>query len=1081
MKFSAKSPGKRSYRRRSGKSKADVPPVPPLPPIPESLRANLTPKVLGKIVKRMRSRPELKLGKVIADSVAENAQHVHYDNCVPPSAAQPNQRHSKGYAVSIATLQEQAVAHTVKAQSPRENIPFCPDSTLETMTGASDPTSPIEQVLYPSRPEGRQYLQYTISKPRLSPMEYTRLYLLEKALSARQSRRCELPAPEKQWFWTPRWESFLVIPHIPSCIARTLLPEGTSRKEITMSLEITRNEDSDAESVMTLRPTTPKPGCPRLSLNLGGMTTLFPSLMNLAALDTVGATYNTTNRRNLNDTEDVVDKNRHTGSSIDEASKVSRLHDMDIASTRENLQQTDSPLNVSSTDSSRADPFSMCATRASHGDGLESQGLVTPISDRFSPSSLPRSWSDTKVALLSSSLSSESVRTPLEYSPISFTTISGATTPLAHFPITSKHTARLTPSTVSRQVIGFAGGNIQSRDVQQAKLVRSPSGGLVQASIADVQEETEVQPLLFNRQQSSQLQSESVMRESCVPDGRLEVPPHANEESNSESPKRVKSSESLAPEFELKKSQQKHAEMVAIALNEKGIGNAIFPEPTTPPQRDTSSSHTSPSTTHQTRDLHPHQFTISSNERSGFSPEQCRHEKNRKMMMKNKHKKKRQSAIPDSPTLPSVESLCVIQQVSTKEYKEPAYLARCERRFGLVPPKLLVSTEAPVRMHGTLELPRGIGRIATERPSSRTPKVKLSSKKTSKDSSFTLHRAKSHDAFTILPRLDTTYSKEESTTVLGQDVKTRDNLAANSENNHSGRNSETSILSLPDEAHRFSLQRFDLTLRRNLGAANEPDSICVEQTVERTTPSPPNRETKLKQTPSAAFGTLFRRRNRAGPERIVTTPRRVLSQSPIIHWKPLEESHNTPPCPSPWMFGGDDNYYKDMQERVGYFRENAARELAQKRKHRKEDCGNGRNSRSSHESRDGTHRQMESLGGRRVGMGSLLSWKSIVNDEPSPPPYSPVPPVPPFPSLSQLMNTCEGVISSIHADEKDGQAIIHKGKQPRAPKAHEMGNTRTKPTNTEVLGSSRTWKSSTQSGAKRTSSTGRGNGGGSSG
>lgn len=121
---------------------------------------------------------------------------------------------------------------------------------------------------------------YSLAKPRLSPMEYTRLYLLEKALSEREGRPCELPKPEKRWSWTPHWEKFLIIPRIPSCIRRDFAL-GNDTNRLLSKTNASKQDDSDNESVVTVKPDASKSGLPRLSLNLGRMSVLYPSILDI--------------------------------------------------------------------------------------------------------------------------------------------------------------------------------------------------------------------------------------------------------------------------------------------------------------------------------------------------------------------------------------------------------------------------------------------------------------------------------------------------------------------------------------------------------------------------------------------------------------------------------------------------------------------------------------------------------------------------------------------------------------------------------------------------------------------------------
>ncbi|PFH58908.1 hypothetical protein XA68_13057 [Ophiocordyceps unilateralis] len=226
----------------------DTPPVPPLPPIPESLRSNLTPKGLGKILDRMRHRS--------GSPPPEGA----------PSAPGPRKPSLKTH-ISNPELQSAGNRHAMLVAAAPSSSPPPPEPssyTGRTSSRASSPESPSLDVIQVAGPAQT----FRLAEPRLSPMEYSRLYYIEKAHAEREGRRCNLPAPEKLWRWSPHHENFLIIPRVPKTISR----------------DLSVIEDAAAEASSPLPDDTVTTPCPRLSLNLGGMTTLFPSLMNLARL-----------------------------------------------------------------------------------------------------------------------------------------------------------------------------------------------------------------------------------------------------------------------------------------------------------------------------------------------------------------------------------------------------------------------------------------------------------------------------------------------------------------------------------------------------------------------------------------------------------------------------------------------------------------------------------------------------------------------------------------------------------------------------------------------------------------------------
>lgn len=111
---------------------------------------------------------------------------------------------------------------------------------------------------------------YHIATPRISPMEYARAYLVDKA----RDPQTHLPEPEFLWFWTPGHEKFLIIPRLPPCLRRQEFktwPRVNSHLSCPSSIKYAPSLRAEHE-------------CPRLSLNLGRMKPFMPSVINLTSL-----------------------------------------------------------------------------------------------------------------------------------------------------------------------------------------------------------------------------------------------------------------------------------------------------------------------------------------------------------------------------------------------------------------------------------------------------------------------------------------------------------------------------------------------------------------------------------------------------------------------------------------------------------------------------------------------------------------------------------------------------------------------------------------------------------------------------
>lgn len=238
--------------------------MPPLPPIPETFKSSITPRLVGRFFEHVKADGD-KASSTTNSTIAK-----------------------KSDSSSLLKLSRGKRKASLKAQisnpqlNPQGSLPLAAEfgNKGEEPKRSSDEDSVRSPVAidwafqYPSQAPCSSKHEFRVAQPRLSPMEYARMYLVNKAQSEKENRPAELPAPEKKWLWTPRWEKFLIIPRIPSAIRRT----GPTEIET----DVKENEASHSTSDMSTKV------CPRLSLNLGGLNNFMPSTMNLGSLAAVG-------------------------------------------------------------------------------------------------------------------------------------------------------------------------------------------------------------------------------------------------------------------------------------------------------------------------------------------------------------------------------------------------------------------------------------------------------------------------------------------------------------------------------------------------------------------------------------------------------------------------------------------------------------------------------------------------------------------------------------------------------------------------------------------------------------------------
>lgn len=272
---------KKQLQARKKKEDDDIPPVPPTPDIPESMKATITRTSL-RLLQRMRSHPEMQkfpqFASVLAGEKAKSTTKLAKPPPPPtrPKAAQGQVRDS--FYLRTASFPEASIRNSQHSLYT-QRAPSTQSVDRASAMRKQDGIAAQEQASL-----GKPEVRYSMCQPRLSNMEYTRLYLVEEANAKKEKRPCELPPPRKVWLWGPRWEEFLVLPKLPAAIRRRFsLGTGDEEKKPLDLEPLGRGHDSDADSVETVKGKASVPAKPpRLSLNLDNMTS---SLMPLVSVE----------------------------------------------------------------------------------------------------------------------------------------------------------------------------------------------------------------------------------------------------------------------------------------------------------------------------------------------------------------------------------------------------------------------------------------------------------------------------------------------------------------------------------------------------------------------------------------------------------------------------------------------------------------------------------------------------------------------------------------------------------------------------------------------------------------------------
>ncbi|OAA49784.1 hypothetical protein BBO_01419 [Beauveria brongniartii RCEF 3172] len=275
-------------RRRFGRKGSDtqVPPVPPLPPIPEALYSNHTPGNFGRFVRRMRSKSSLATRDASSLDIAAPSAPAAAELSKTPRKLKKPFRRSARSVISSPELQ------------PSHDAPPLFDLASSDLTylipTQSAPASRRQSIVSPcetSHPGSEDVedgpVLWRVAPPRLSPMEFARIRLIQAALERRDDDSIS-SGLTKLWFWTPRWETFLVLP----CkqVSSTITPAKPDVHEqiLVPNLEMSAGLVSIPEPDELLQAEPDRRSflsCPRLSLNLGNIALQLPSMLNLMTLD----------------------------------------------------------------------------------------------------------------------------------------------------------------------------------------------------------------------------------------------------------------------------------------------------------------------------------------------------------------------------------------------------------------------------------------------------------------------------------------------------------------------------------------------------------------------------------------------------------------------------------------------------------------------------------------------------------------------------------------------------------------------------------------------------------------------------
>ncbi|KAF4967532.1 hypothetical protein FSARC_4917 [Fusarium sarcochroum] len=965
-----------------GEAKEDVPPVPPLPHIPENLRAHLKPKALNKIMRKMRHRSDTPENMTL-DGVPLHALDQYMGTLATPKSSDGKRRPllkadiSEPEAISSTGHWKSRSAdsnYEAAAISPRLlQSPKSPSRRKNRRPGARQTTPKTE-----NDPE----LRFQLRKPRLSPMEYCRMFLIEKAMSERENRPCELPKPDMDWLWTRYFRKFLIIPRIPKSILRDFVT-GTTGINLDGPETTTETAGSDGESVSTLTAELDCFGLMRLSLHLGNEPVLLPCFTNIQPSGGKNVTLLDAPNSDGKDEYGLagdVPGGKDSGLSRREPAG-GRIEDWRPMSEYEDDEHNDPP-SVIALAQSRRNSDSSNGTNKTAGERLPLfRSTVSEVSEihqgQLSPEEpeqgSPTSYNSAETAVLVESpegagrliekdsgnrvlsahlsrvctddLSVLDFATPrvkgktIYHSPNSLAT-TDTRSPLARFPIAAQPIYRLTPGTLTKRIVGDSGGQLHSEDTRQARLISSPSSELPQglsADLWDVETESMVsdlqpEPLNINRRKSK-ASIDDGRRWSRMFDGlSADVPSTLGIFGISTSIEREHGMVSEADDEDYVPAEECHT---AHRLRNH-LHNFANTSPVHAAGLQRSASTIITPTQSFRRLQHKASFNLEKTEHSGFTPEYYK------------------ESITGG-TFPGSGMMLSLQDTQTR------------LRYPLQGPE---ETQLSRSLDDTTPRARHSPSVPDRYQQRRSEDYSEVSELANRTTSL-FHTS------SILKEGDVQRYPSTTTRDFSQSIKLK--------------KQRPNQRPTPISTHRFSKQRFDRSTRASSTLPTGEDQAFID----RKTPSPTeSHSTAILRTPSSTIGSLFRKRVRSDYS-APPTPR--TPASPRMAWRPFEEDPPEPPCSSPWVSGQGEGR-REKEKRAAYFRDRAERELAgrqsPKRSSRKDSFG-------SIVTKDYTRRN-NLVFDNRQSKESLVAWKSFIDDAPEPLFSSPLPPVPPLPSESQL-------------------------------------------------------------------------------
>ena len=214
--------------------------------------------------------------------------------------------------------------------------------------------------------------KFVLAEARMAPMEYARRFLIEKANAHKENRDCSLPPFLYCYYWAPKYERWFLTPKLPESIRRAYGTKIYQSNDVGKSTAETNAVD--LEQIMG------NPDCPRLSLHLGQIESLLPSMTAMDLNDVDKHVYDRKSRKNARE-----DTKYMMSGALGDADTSARLHEgtCPASSATDDHKESKNVHVKSASEGTNVTSFTQCFDEAVRAYGGSETGESAVIYEQY--------------------------------------------------------------------------------------------------------------------------------------------------------------------------------------------------------------------------------------------------------------------------------------------------------------------------------------------------------------------------------------------------------------------------------------------------------------------------------------------------------------------------------------------------------------------------------------------------------------------------------------------------------------------------------------------------------------------------